>query len=424
MSVKIVKVQSGDYKLVVGSVNPQTGIPSAGNITFDTNPTGQVGDGKVTIKGDLEVLGTTTTVNTETVTIEDNILDLNFGWNGSTTPGRTSGLWFNQGPSNPDIHLVWELDVLSTDPSGNTNAAGNPDGTFVFKDGSNNLRAISTNSINAAPTKLGPEGWSQSSDLAIKVGSDKVVRIVDSGPYEQRVLDYSKLFTVLTISITGRLSNIATITTTTAHNLIPGNIIDVFCTSNASFNGSFVTVSSTPTPTSFTYSNSGFDVTAGPSGSATGTVKVNAVRDANIIPNMRAVADYAFSSLSSYVSNRIQENDTKVQTYDFDTSGVSKISFEVDGTQKAFIDNFGMTFGNIQITTNGISNISNDNIIIDNVLNIQNRVSTPSTPVGYVKLYSKNAPGNGGTGLFFVNTTGTNDELISKTRALLISLII
>jgi len=78
MSVKIVKVQSGDYKLVVGSVNPQTGIPSAGNITFDTNPTGQVGDGKVTIKGDLEVLGTTTTVNTETVTIEDNILDLNF----------------------------------------------------------------------------------------------------------------------------------------------------------------------------------------------------------------------------------------------------------------------------------------------------------------------------------------------------------
>jgi len=28
MSVKIVKVQSGDYKLVVGSVNPQTGIPS------------------------------------------------------------------------------------------------------------------------------------------------------------------------------------------------------------------------------------------------------------------------------------------------------------------------------------------------------------------------------------------------------------
>jgi hypothetical protein len=83
-----------------------------------------------------------------------------------------------------------------------------------------------------------------------------------------------------------------------------------------------------------------------------------------------------------------------------------------------------MTFGNIQITTNGISNISNDNIIIDNVLNIQNRIGTPSTPVGYVKLFSKNAPGNGGTGLFFVNTLGTTDELISKTRALLISLII
>jgi hypothetical protein len=33
-------------------------------------------------------------------------------------------------------------------------------------------------------------------------------------------------------------------------------------------------------------------------------------------------------------------------------------------------------------------------------------------------------PGTGGTGLFFVNTEGTRDELISKTKALLYSLIL
>ena len=88
------------------------------------------------------------------------------------------------------------------------------------------------------------------------------------------------------------------------------------------------------------------------------------------------------------------------------------------------IDNFGLTVGNIQITNNTIANISNDNVIIDNVLNIANRVTTHTTPTGYVKLYSKAIPGTGGTGLYFVNTLGTNDELISKTKALLYSLIL
>jgi hypothetical protein len=69
---------------------------------------------------------------------------------------------------------------------------------------------------------------------------------------------------------------------------------------------------------------------------------------------------------------------------------------------------------------------------IDTALNIKNWTqTTPSvtypggtTPNGYVRIYSTDTPGTGGTGLYFVNAIGTNDELISKTKALLYSLIL
>jgi len=139
---------------------------------------------------------------------------------------------------------------------------------------------------------------------------------------------------------------------------------------------------------------------------------------------MKALADFTASSIATTSVRVIRENDTKVQTYDFDTSGVSKITFDVDGNEIAVINQDGLTAGNIRIETNSITNISNNNILLENVLNIANQTTVPSTPTGYVKLYSTNIPGNGGTGLYFVNTAGTNDELVSKTRALLYALIL
>jgi NADH dehydrogenase FAD-containing subunit len=118
------------------------------------------------------------------------------------------------------------------------------------------------------------------------------------------------------------------------------------------------------------------------------------------------------------------QTNTAVQTYDADISGVSEITFEVDGIEKASVNTYGLNVGNLRFNNNSISNVSNDNILLDNTLNIANKTSVPSTPTGYVKLYSSNVPGNGGTGLYFVNTTGVNDELVSKTRALLYALIL
>lgn len=425
---KIVRVQGGDYKLIVGA----SGQP--GYITLDTNPAGAtpgVTQGKVTITGDLEVLGNTTTVQSETLEVKDNIIYLNVGGGSSTgisgTLGGIAGLDIDRG-SLPDVSVYWDENIVSEDPTGLIlpGGGGSTNGAFVFKDAgpTGNLRALATNSLVTyyADSDLG--------GLVIDVGSgdNGVLRVVGDGgsPYQDRIINYTLLSTLYAISTVARNgSNVATVTTTTPHGLTTSSKVTVFCGTKASFNATVVSVLSTPTSTTFTYENTGPIVVAGPLGSETGTVRPYAITGDNNIPNMRAVVDYADRALLGVSFNRILENDTKVQTYDYETSGVSKITFEVDGNQRAIINSNGLTVDNVRIRNNNISNTAVDNIYIDNVLGLANKAGTPPAAVsGYVKLYSKNSPGTGGTGLYFVNTEGTNDELISKTKALLYSLIL
>jgi hypothetical protein len=428
MSSKIVRVQGGDYKLIVGAA----GQP--GYITLDTNPVGTVGtQGKVTITGDLEVLGNTTTVQSETLEVKDNIIYLNVGGGSSTgisgTLGGIAGFDIDRsnpagGTSLPDVSLYWDENIPSEDPVGTVVLGGSGNnGAFVFKDTDDNLRALATNSLMTYYSD------SDFGGLVVDVGSgdNGVIRVVGDGgsPYQDRIINYSLLSTLYQISTVARSSNIATVTTTTPHGLTTSSKVTVFCGTKASFNATVVAVLSTPTSDTFTYDNTGPVVTAGPLGSETGTVRPYAIIDDNNIPNMRAVVDYADRALLGVSFNRILENDTKVQTYDYETSGVSKITFEIDGGQRAIINSNGLTVDNVRIRNNNISNTAVDNIYIDNVLGLANKAGAPpAVASGYVKLYSKNSPGTGGTGLFFVNTEGTNDELISKTKALLYSLIL
>ena len=81
----------------------------AGNKTFDNN---------VIVSGDLTVSGTTTTVNTETIKLADNIIELNS--NESGAPSENAGIEVNRGTSaNVDFRWnettdVWELTLDGT----------------------------------------------------------------------------------------------------------------------------------------------------------------------------------------------------------------------------------------------------------------------------------------------------------------------
>lgn len=399
---KIVRVHNGDYKVIVGSDT------SYGDIVLDTNPRGELGaQGQVTITGDLRVMGNTTLVESETISIRDNIIYLNAGETGAgiTTLGTSAGIQLDRG-SLPDVSILYDETVVSMNPD----IAATQPGTFVFRDANYNLKPIATNSINT-----------DGGNLALISSGTGVITVSGTVNYEQQVLDSSLIGVSLTISAIGRTANVAEIVTSSAHGLDTGNSVYVTCYLDPSFNTTSAVTINVLSPTRFSYNNVGSDVTLGTS---TGTVVPYPVLDDDIIPNMKAVVEYTTSALTTFGTNQIRENDTVVRASDYDTSGVSEITMTVDGSEKVVVNGFGLTAGNIRLTNNGIENISNDNIILDNVLNIANKISVPSTPSGYVKLYSTNVPGNGGTGLYFVNTTGTNDELVSKTRALLYSLIL
>ena len=87
--------------------------------------------------------------------------------------------------------------------------------------------------------------------------------------------------------------------------------------------------------------------------------------------------------------------------------------------------------GALDVNGQTITSASNGDIVIDpngsgllkinHEVSLQNQGSDPSTTASYNKLYAK-TPGNGGSGVFFVNST-TSDELVSKTKAMVFALI-
>lgn len=76
----------------------------------------------------------------------------------------------------------------------------------------------------------------------------------------------------------------------------------------------------------------------------------------------------------------------------------------------------GTVNGDLTITANGTGTIN-----LESVIRIDNKASDPTAELGKNMFYAKN-PGNAGTGLFFKNTTAT-DELVSRSKAILFGLI-
>jgi hypothetical protein len=406
---KIVRVQDGDYKLIVGSST------ATGDILLDTNP-GNLsgGNGSVTITGDLIVQGNTTTIESETITLLDPIIYVNTGeaGDGVSTLGHLAGIQADRGTLSP-VSFYWDETLEHYDLS----TGGNVSGTFkIVTDSDDKLQTLALAGITSN------NGTLDNVDLLLMPNGLGVLTVEGTIDYETRIIDYSLIEVILEMVTAARHTNVATIEVVGAHNLLPGDRVNIFCASDGTFNENFAIVISTPTDTTFTYSNIGADDLTK---LVIGAVKPDILKNDDSIPNMKAVADYAIAAARGLVNNKIQEDATKVQVYGYNTSGVDKIEFEIDGDRRAVLANTGLTVDNIRLVNNNISNISNDNLLFDSVLNIPNRVSAPTAPLtGYVKLYSKSTPGTGGTGLYFKDTHGTNDELISKTKALLYSLIL
>ena len=141
-----------------------------------------------------------------------------------------------------------------------------------------------------------------------------------------------------------------------------------------------------------------------------------------ILATQHAVKTYVDNNI---VTNAIYQNNSSVVITDVGVSG-SYVEFNLDGVLYAKLQSEGFRVDNISsLTSDGNLTISGNGtgqVILSNAIRMVNQVSTPSTVGGSNQFYAA-TPGTGKTGLY-VNNSIVNDELVSKSRALLFSLIL
>jgi len=141
-------------------------------------------------------------------------------------------------------------------------------------------------------------------------------------------------------------------------------------------------------------------------------------------------------TLTDLQIRKIADGNTQVEATDAtDGVGLSRVDFMMDSSVIATYFPDRIELNDLRIAGQTISGtVSNGDIVLDapgtgtvkinDVLQITETPGTddpivdPLAPTDGIKLYSK-SEGVGNTGLYFVNTNNTNDELISKNRALL-----
>jgi len=170
------------------------------------------------------------------------------------------------------------------------------------------------------------------------------------------------------------------------------------------------------------------------------------VSDNNDIPNLQYVKAYVAStyngsgqgtaltsSIQYPITGTLAAANSSVQT------GASNVIFQIGGGTISTIDTNGITTGYVRVgggtgaQLNTINNTSSNNLIltatnnnveVNAVLNLDNQASTPTYVSGASKIYSSATNGPGKSGIYFTNSNNqTPDELISRNRAVLLSII-
>jgi hypothetical protein len=158
------------------------------------------------------------------------------------------------------------------------------------------------------------------------------------------------------------------------------------------------------------------------------------VTNDNAIPNWRTILNYVAASNGVATVDRMYfppgatlgAEDSKVQAFN------TNIQFYVGQQIRATISPVGVSVNNINLFTDTITNTSsnslvlaaiNNNVKVDAVLNLSDQNLDPAVVSGVTKLYSRPTVGPGNSGLFFKNVN-ISDELVSKNRAVLLSILL
>jgi hypothetical protein len=352
----------GDYKL---------SVTSGGTITLNTGAS----TGTVVITGDLEVQGTTTTVDTATLVIEDRIITINR--NGFDVSGKVSdvggqrvaGIEVDRGTS--DAYWVFD-DNITTQASG----AGAWVGRIGNAGASGQVVGIRTTSINTAGADL----------FLINQGTG-IVTVQGTTTYQEQLFEY-------TGASGSRVVNFdANPVVKKPDGLVNAKGLQDYI--NAFFTGQFQDTIESGTITPTFVSARDAEVYGGES-------QIKLVIDNN--------------EIGTFYSDRIQLQhlkitDTRIET----TSENADLVLAAPGAGSVKIDDtLSLTPIPHEGDNGGSGGFPNNGFDAD--------IENPDPPDVGIKIYAK-SEGPAGTSLYFVNSDETQDELVSKKKSILFSMI-
>lgn len=434
---RIVKSYDSDYKIATKPSGTITLDTSAGNVDQDGNPTGTV-----IISGNLEVQGTTTTVESTIVAIEDNILVLAKG-TGESLPASIdyrAGIAIERfGPSD-DSNAFWVYDEVPSWTLGGQSGTG----LWYAERDSTKLPILTPGVVSQG-------------NLYVNV-SNGVISVTNSGDYEQRIFNYvggvltenaqgetiidddgipnaravvdyieyqfNNVFvstiaegdtSVETIDEKHTVSSIVSVSGAGSSTIVQLNGQHGFTTADTidisgvqsggdpieNLNGTGISILEVVTPTTLR-----LDVNT--SGGAIGNYVTNSglmTKSGFIESRVKVTAEGVV--VATFFGNRIELEDLEIQGSSITTTTVNEdIVFLAQGT------------GNIRI----------DDVLHMSAIPQDTEVLAPAHGV---KIYSTSSADSSGyqaetagnTGLFFINSNENSDELISKNRSLVYSMI-
>lgn len=419
---KVTKVYNGNYKLEV---------QDGGTITLDTGDT----VGTVVVTGDLEVKGTTTTVESTEVTISDNILVLSSGTVGSGIPsslGYVSGIEIDRGSYS---NAKWLFDEQVSWTLGGTSGQG----TFYADAGGQklplNTPGIVANGNLYVYTGNGVISVTNTSDYEEKIfnydsgviapaGDGTLVIDDDHIPNAKSIVDYfDYAFTnILVDNISTGDTRVETIDQVHVLDAITAVTTDGTSTiiRTAGLHG--FTVADT---IDISGVSAGGDAIENLNGTGITILDVPA---ANLL---KVARDTTGGNASNYVPNSGTISKTGAVE--------SRVKVQVSGTEISNFYENRIELGNLEIRDTIISTTaSNQDLEIvapgTGTIKLRDVVEIPTTPGDDdpatdplapddgVRIYSK-SQGTGKVGLYYVNSNNTTDELISKNRSLLFSML-
>lgn len=425
---KVLRITDNDYRIIVGN---------GGTIYLDTTGAQYDGSGKVVIRGDLEVKGDTTTVESTITTVADNILVLSAGNTNAGLPASldrpySSGIEIERGTL---ANSRWVYDDSITWTLGGTSGIG----TWVATQGdigSEQRLPLATPGIVAGGT------------LYVSTGNG-IISVTGTNDYELKIWNYDSgvitpdPITGLIVQDDDNIPNAKAVKDLIDYSLATVEI-DRIVEDDTSIvisdkNNVILAIDSIGSQTIIQTANShGFEIgdSITISGVSTspfdpiveginGTWTVVDVPSPDRIQFNRSTTG---GSAGSYITNSGSTISTD-----------SKITVTVEGS---VISNFYLNrieLADVQILGNEISTYnSNDSLVLNapgtGTIKIKDTLEltktpgddegtvNPLAPVEGIKVYSK-TPGNGKSGLYFVNENNYQDELISKNRALLYGML-